>query len=104
MNRNPRQPHAVLDLPSRAWKAAEIERLLELAPAAEPLKFLEIGTGGGGIATYAPQTPSGGNARDRLVCWAPCDHIPKRSYPLFRAWDILSELMAEAQARKTTQA
>lgn len=47
-----RQPHAVLDLPSRDWKAMKIERLLNLAHRPQPLRMLEIGTGSGGIAHY----------------------------------------------------
>lgn len=47
-----RQPHAVLDLPSRAWKAEKIARLLELASRQQPLRLLEIGTGSGGIAHW----------------------------------------------------
>ena len=45
-----RQPHAVLDLPSRSWKAEKIARLLELASRKQPIRLLEIGTGSGGIA------------------------------------------------------
>lgn len=47
-----RQPHAMLDLPSRDWKALKIERLLHLAERQQPLRLLEIGTGSGGIAHY----------------------------------------------------
>lgn len=47
-----RQPHAVLDLLSRDWKALKIERLLDLAHRPQPIKMLEIGTGSGGIAHY----------------------------------------------------
>ncbi len=47
-----RRPHAVLDLPSRDWKAMKIERLLQLANRPQPLSLLEIGTGSGGIAHY----------------------------------------------------
>lgn len=47
-----RQPHAVLDLPSRNWKAQKIERLLGLAQRPQPLSMLEVGTGSGGIAHY----------------------------------------------------
>ncbi len=53
-----RQPHAVLDLSSRAKKAIKIERLLELTPASGPLKLLEIGTGSGGIAHYFAHHPT----------------------------------------------
>lgn len=45
-----RQPHAVLNLPSRNWKAEKIARLLGLAHRHQPLRLLEIGTGSGGIA------------------------------------------------------
>lgn len=47
-----RQPHAVLDLPSRRLKALKIERLLNLDSSQNPIKLLEIGTGSGGIAHY----------------------------------------------------
>jgi SAM-dependent methyltransferase len=47
-----RQPHAVLDLPSRRWKALKIERLLNLAAHEGTLRLLEVGTGSGGIAHY----------------------------------------------------
>lgn len=52
-----RQPHAVLDLPSRNWKALKIERLLDLAHRPQPIKMLEIGTGSGGIAHYFATHP-----------------------------------------------
>lgn len=70
-----RQPHAVLDLPSRDWKALKIERLLGLAQRPQPIKMLEIGTGSGGIAHYFathPQLRCNVTAVDvvdsRLVC------------------------------------
>lgn len=47
-----RQPHAVLDMPSRRWKGMKIERLLELDKRPQPMRMLEIGTGSGGIAHY----------------------------------------------------
>lgn len=47
-----RQPHAVLDLPSRRLKGLKIERLLELADRPQPIRMLEVGTGSGGIAHY----------------------------------------------------
>lgn len=47
-----RQPHAVLDLPSRQHKGLKIERLLCLGERQQPLRLLEIGTGSGGIAHY----------------------------------------------------
>ena len=47
-----RDPHAVLDLPSRRLKAIKIERLLGLEEHPGPLRLLEIGTGSGGIAHY----------------------------------------------------
>jgi SAM-dependent methyltransferase len=47
-----RQPHAVLDLPSRRLKGLKIERLLDLAGLPSPIRILEIGTGSGGIAHY----------------------------------------------------
>nr|WP_184601654.1 class I SAM-dependent methyltransferase [Rhodanobacter sp. MP1X3] len=47
-----RQPHAVLDLPSRRWKALKIERLLDLSSRPQPIRMLEVGTGSGGIAQY----------------------------------------------------
>ena len=53
-----RQPHAVLDLSSRAKKAIKIERLLGLTPAPGPRKLPEIGTGSGGIAHYFAHHPA----------------------------------------------
>lgn len=47
-----RQPHAVLDLPSRRFKGLKIERLLDLANRRQPIRILEVGTGSGGIAHY----------------------------------------------------
>ncbi|MEO7433200.1 MAG: methyltransferase domain-containing protein [Dokdonella sp.] len=47
-----RQPHAVLDLTSRRLKGLKIERLLDLASRAQPMRMLEVGTGSGGIAHY----------------------------------------------------
>lgn len=52
-----RQPHAVLDLPSRRWKGEKILRLLQLAPRAAPWRVLEVGTGSGGIAHYLGTHP-----------------------------------------------
>lgn len=52
-----RQPHAVLDLPSRNAKALKIERLLDLAQRKRPIRMLEIGTGSGGIAHYFATHP-----------------------------------------------
>lgn len=52
MHPEARQPHAVLDLATRNWKALKIERLLGLDSRAQPLRLLEIGTGSGGIAHY----------------------------------------------------
>lgn len=47
-----RQPHVVLDLPSRRLKGLKIERLLELASLPQPIRMLEVGCGSGGIAHY----------------------------------------------------
>lgn len=47
-----RQPHAVLDLPSRRSKGLKIERLLGLTNRPQPIRMLEVGTGSGGIAHY----------------------------------------------------
>lgn len=47
-----RQPHVVLDLPSRRLKGLKIERLLDLASRPQPIRMLEVGTGSGGIAHY----------------------------------------------------
>lgn len=58
-NCSERQPHAVLDLPSRAWKAAKIERLLGLAGRPGIIDMLEVGTGSGGIANYFGTHASG---------------------------------------------
>ncbi|MGH8292941.1 MAG: methyltransferase domain-containing protein [Gammaproteobacteria bacterium] len=53
-----RQPHAVLDLLSRNWKAMKIERLLDLAHRPQPMRMLEIGTGSGGIAHWFATHPA----------------------------------------------
>jgi SAM-dependent methyltransferase len=53
-----RQPHAVLDMPSRRHKALKIERLLDLHPRDTPIQLLEIGTGAGGIAHYFGTHPT----------------------------------------------
>ncbi len=47
-----RQPHAVLDLPSRQLKAIKIERLLGLDKSTGKVRLLEIGVGSGGISHY----------------------------------------------------
>lgn len=47
-----RQPHAVLDLPSRGWKALKIAQLLNLFDRQQPIRMLEIGTGSGGVAHW----------------------------------------------------
>lgn len=52
-----RLPHAVLDLPSRRWKALKIERLLDLEHVNAPIRLLEAGTGAGGIAHYFATHP-----------------------------------------------
>ena len=54
-----RQPHAVLDLRSRQWKAIKIERLLQLDRRPGPIRLLEVGTGSGGIAHYFGTHPTG---------------------------------------------
>jgi SAM-dependent methyltransferase len=59
MNAPARQPHAVLDLPSRKLKAMKIERLLDLDSRPGPLRMLEIGVGSGGISHYFGTHPSG---------------------------------------------
>lgn len=59
MDSSPRQPHAVLDLPSRRWKGEKIERLLDLASRPDPIRMLEVGTGSGGIAHYFGTRPGG---------------------------------------------
>ena len=46
------QPHAVLDLPSRAKKGAKIAEILQLSSRPSPIRLLEIGTGSGGIAHH----------------------------------------------------
>lgn len=57
MHNETRQPHAVLDLPSRARKAEKIARLLALSSRKQPLQLLEIGTGSGGIAHWFAHHP-----------------------------------------------
>jgi len=57
MGNEKRQPHAVLDLPSRSWKAEKIARLLDLANLRQPMRLLEIGTGSGGIAHWFAHHP-----------------------------------------------
>jgi SAM-dependent methyltransferase len=57
MDASARQPHAVLDLPSRRWKALKIERLLDLSSRSQPIRILEVGTGSGGIAHYFGKHP-----------------------------------------------
>ena len=52
MTESARQPHAVLDLPSRRHKGLKIERLLDLQQRPQPIRLLEVGTGSGGIAHY----------------------------------------------------
>lgn len=53
-----RRPHAVLDLTSRRFKGLKIERLLDLAGRAQPMRMLEVGTGSGGIANYFGMHPT----------------------------------------------
>lgn len=53
-----RQPHAVLDLPSRNWKAEKIACLLDLAHRPQPIRLLEVGTGSGGIAHWFATHPT----------------------------------------------
>ena len=66
-----RQPHAVLDLPSRNQKAMKIERLLNLARRAQPIHMLEVGTGSGGIAHYFATHP---NLRCAVISVDVCDN------------------------------
>jgi SAM-dependent methyltransferase len=54
-----RQPHVVMDLPSRSWKALKIERLLDLDRRPGTISLLEVGTGSGGIAHHFAEHPSG---------------------------------------------
>lgn len=51
--------HAVLDLKSRALKAAKIERLLHLDQLSRSLDVLDIGCGSGGISQYIATRPAG---------------------------------------------
>lgn len=53
-----RQPHAVLDLPSRRLKGLKIELLLNLCNRPQPIRMLEVGTGSGGIAHYFGTHPT----------------------------------------------
>lgn len=66
-----RQPHAVLDLPSRSGKAEKIARLLELASRKQPIRLLEIGTGSGGIAHWFAHHPQ---LRCEVVAVDVCDN------------------------------
>lgn len=66
-----RQPHAVLDLSSRNWKALKIERLLNLASRPQPLRMLEVGTGSGGIAHYFATHP---DLRCKVTAVDVCDN------------------------------
>ena len=52
MSKTVRQPHAVLDLPSRQLKGMKFAHLLDLAARRSLLRMLEIGTGSRGIAHY----------------------------------------------------
>ena len=54
-----RQPHAVLDLPSRQLKAIKIERLLGLNASVGKIRLLEVGVGSGGISNYFGTHASG---------------------------------------------
>ena len=51
--------HAVLDLESRALKAAKIERLLGLDQPSRSLTVLDIGCGSGGISHHIATRPAG---------------------------------------------
>lgn len=66
-----RQPHAVLDLPSRGWKAEKIARLLGLSTRKQPIRLLEIGTGSGGIAHWFAHHPQ---LRCEVVAVDVCDN------------------------------
>lgn len=54
-----RQPHAVLDLPSRRWKGLKIARLLGVEQPKARLRLLEIGAGSGGISHWFGTHASG---------------------------------------------
>ncbi len=56
---NDSRTHAVLDLESRALKAAKIERLLHLDRHSRSLTVLDIGCGSGGIAHHIATLPAG---------------------------------------------
>ena len=71
MDDKTRQPHAVLDLPSRGWKAEKIARLLGLSARKQPLRLLEIGTGSGGIAHWFAHHPQ---LRCEVVAVDVCDN------------------------------
>jgi SAM-dependent methyltransferase len=71
MQNEVRQPHAVLDLPSRSWKAEKIARLLALAERQQPIRLLEIGTGSGGIAHWFAHHPQ---LRCEVVAVDVCDN------------------------------
>ncbi|WP_417472407.1 class I SAM-dependent methyltransferase [Luteimonas mephitis] len=71
MQNEVRQPHAVLDLPSRSWKAEKIARLLGLSTRKQPIRLLEIGTGSGGIAHWFAHHPQ---LRCEVVAVDVCDN------------------------------
>jgi hypothetical protein len=33
-------------------------------------------------------------------CWSPCDHVPRRSWPLFRARDVMAGLIESLKAEQ----
>lgn len=76
-----RQPHAVLDLPSRDRKAIKIARLLDLAARPQPVRVLEIGTGAGGIAHWFATNPE---LRCEVAAVDVCDNRQVRDGYTFR--------------------
>lgn len=37
----------------------------------------------------------------RVICWVPCDHVPVRSWSLFKARGVLRELIRTLKAEQS---
>lgn len=82
----PRSPHAALARDGRYRKGRKIERPLGLAPAATPLRLLEVGAGSGWISHYFAHGTTGrydvdavdvvDNRRWRLIRYEQSTPIP----------------------------